>query len=159
MAEDITQDTFLAALKALDGFKEKSKPRTWLFQILNNKIVDYYRAKGKNISVSMEEFQLVDYVDGMIDNQDSWKEKTINSFWSDLDSCTEKLDQEQNLNSCMCSLPEVWRKIVLDKYYHGKKAAIICDEYGLSKENYWQIMHRMKFILKDCLEKFPASKY
>lgn len=159
LAEDLTQETFMAALKALNGFKAKSKPRTWLFQILNNKIVDHYRSKGKNISVSMEEYQLMDYTDGMFDGQNGWKEKGMNSFWSGTDSQAEELDMEQNLDNCMYSLPEAWRKVVFDKYYLDKKAEIICDENGLSKTNYWQIMHRMKLFLKDCLERIHKNKH
>lgn len=159
LAEDLTQETFMAALKALNGFKAQSKPRTWLFQILNNKIVDHYRSKGKNISVSMEEYQLMDYTDGMFDGQNGWKEKGMNSFWSGTDSQAEELDMEQNLNNCMYSLPEAWRKVVFDKYYLDKKAEIICDENGLSKTNYWQIMHRMKLFLKDCLERIHKNKH
>ena len=31
----------------MDSFKRESAPKTWLFSILNNKIVDHYRAKVK----------------------------------------------------------------------------------------------------------------
>ena len=36
-AEDLVQDTFLAAYNKIDSFKGKSQPKTWLFSILNNK--------------------------------------------------------------------------------------------------------------------------
>jgi RNA polymerase sigma-70 factor (ECF subfamily) len=34
LAEDLVQETFLAALKSLDNFKGLSSERTWLFTIL-----------------------------------------------------------------------------------------------------------------------------
>ncbi|PIY34119.1 MAG: hypothetical protein COZ08_03655, partial [Bacteroidetes bacterium CG_4_10_14_3_um_filter_42_6] len=45
MAKDLVQDTFMAAAEKISTFKGESTPKTWLFSILNNKIIDYYRAK------------------------------------------------------------------------------------------------------------------
>ena len=47
MAEDLVQDTFLSAYKNLENFKNESNPKTWLFSILNNKIIDFYRNLNK----------------------------------------------------------------------------------------------------------------
>ena len=47
LAKDLVQDTFLAAAEKIDGFKGESSPKTWLFSILNHKIVDVYRKKAK----------------------------------------------------------------------------------------------------------------
>ena len=38
LAEDLVQDTFLAAIEGLEKFKGTSAIKTWLFGILNNKI-------------------------------------------------------------------------------------------------------------------------
>jgi len=38
---------FLAASEKLDGFRGDSSPKTWLYSILNFKIIDHYRAKVK----------------------------------------------------------------------------------------------------------------
>jgi RNA polymerase sigma factor (sigma-70 family) len=35
IAEDLVQDTFLAAAEKLNTFKGDSSPKTWLFSILN----------------------------------------------------------------------------------------------------------------------------
>ena len=45
MAADLVQDTFLAATEKMESFKKDSSPKTWLFSILNNKIINYYRKK------------------------------------------------------------------------------------------------------------------
>src|ERR1700746_3126073 len=43
VAEDLVQDTFLAALKARDRFSGRSSDRTWLVGILRHKIYDHLR--------------------------------------------------------------------------------------------------------------------
>ncbi len=42
-AEDLVQDTFLAAFQSIEKFEGKSEPKTWLFSILNNKIAEHFR--------------------------------------------------------------------------------------------------------------------
>src|SRR5258706_6475405 len=42
-AEDLVQDTFLAAVKAQTSFGGKSSARTWLVGILRHKIYDHLR--------------------------------------------------------------------------------------------------------------------
>ena len=46
-AEDLVQETFLAALKSRKNFQRRSAARTWLTAILKHKIVDYYRKKSR----------------------------------------------------------------------------------------------------------------
>ncbi|MGC9375129.1 MAG: RNA polymerase sigma factor [Bacteroidales bacterium] len=47
LAKDLVQETFLAAAENISSFKGDSAPKTWLFAILNHKIIDYYRSKNK----------------------------------------------------------------------------------------------------------------
>jgi RNA polymerase sigma factor (sigma-70 family) len=47
VSEDLVQETFLAATKSFETFDRRSKPSTWLFAILNNKIADYHRRNGQ----------------------------------------------------------------------------------------------------------------
>lgn len=43
---DLTQDTFVAAFRGVQGYNEKKAEfRTWLYRIGANKIADYYRSK------------------------------------------------------------------------------------------------------------------
>src|SRR5512136_2849120 len=43
VAEDLVQETFLAALRARDRFAGRSSDRTWLVGILRHKIYDHLR--------------------------------------------------------------------------------------------------------------------
>jgi RNA polymerase sigma-70 factor (ECF subfamily) len=44
-AEDLAQETFVAAFKALPRFRAESKFSTWLYRIAANKCMDWLRAK------------------------------------------------------------------------------------------------------------------
>lgn len=55
-AEDITQDTFIKALAAIDNFKFKSQFKTWLFRICQATMMDMWRKKYKQMTVPLEDF-------------------------------------------------------------------------------------------------------
>ena|ERR1700754_4944460 len=49
-AKDLVQETFLAALEKVAGFKGNSSERTWLTAILKNKVIDTYRKKSSGLA-------------------------------------------------------------------------------------------------------------
>jgi RNA polymerase sigma factor (sigma-70 family) len=46
-AEDVFQETFIAALRAYDGLEHTRNLRSWLFTIAHNKAIDHHRARGR----------------------------------------------------------------------------------------------------------------
>jgi len=148
-AEDLVQDTFLSAYHKIDSFKGKSQPKTWLFSILNNKIIDHYRKKSKQFIISDAEYsQQIKKTDGFFDENEKWKNESDSSEQHWLDN------PEFNtiLLSCIEDLPENWQFIIQSKYILDKKSADICQELQITKSNYWQISHRAKLLLKKCIE-------
>jgi RNA polymerase sigma-70 factor (ECF subfamily) len=47
-AEDVTQEVFSDALRALSTFRGDSSPRTWLLSIARNRCIDYLRARKRD---------------------------------------------------------------------------------------------------------------
>lgn len=148
-AEDLVQDTFLSAYHKMDTFEGKSEPKTWLFAILNNKIIDFYRKKSKQFIVSSEDYQQeIKTTDNFFDAHQKWKNSSdlTDQHWLD--------NPEFNaiLLACMKDLPESWQFVIQSKYILDKKSADICQELQISMSNYWQISHRAKLLLKKCIE-------
>jgi RNA polymerase sigma factor (sigma-70 family) len=46
-AEDMVQETLLAAWRGLAGFEERSSPRTWLYRIATNRCLNAVRANSR----------------------------------------------------------------------------------------------------------------
>ena len=53
-AEDLTSQTFMAALESLEGFREDSRFVPWLFTIARNKAADHFRKQKKSRSLQNE---------------------------------------------------------------------------------------------------------
>ena len=47
LAEDLVQETLLAAIQSLASYGGKSTERTWLTSILKHKLVDFYRKSSR----------------------------------------------------------------------------------------------------------------
>jgi RNA polymerase sigma-70 factor (ECF subfamily) len=152
LAEDLVQDTFLAALQSFDKFKQESQPKTWLFSILNNKIVDHYRKQFRNpvINTGGEDDTLAFYFDS---EGGGWREETRPQEWSTGD--TNLLDDNEFRNvlqHCMKLLPGNWFTALTLKYLEQKDGKAICKDLGITPSNFWQILHRAKLQLRACLE-------
>lgn len=148
ISEDLVQETFLSAYQSIKSFRGQSQPKTWLFQILKNKIIDHYRKASKQKWVR----SLSDTFLSVFDTNGNWQATGTESQW---DNEVHLLDDRafiDTLGVCMEDLPDSWRMAVELKYLSAKKAREICQELDITTSNYWQIIHRAKVQLKKCLD-------
>ncbi len=146
LAQDIVQDTFLAAAEKLSSFKGDSKPKTWLFSILNYKIIDVYRKKVKrNITVDG------DIISNLFNSNGDWN-SYYNVAWDDDGNLLDDIDFRNVLERCVDNLPDKWRLSVKLKYLQEESGEKICKDLDISPTNFWQIIHRAKLQLRECVK-------
>jgi RNA polymerase sigma-70 factor (ECF subfamily) len=149
LAQDLVQDTFLAAVEKAGSFKGDSSPKTWLFSILNHKIIDHYRKKvNQPSSFDNQLFSMFFEAGG------EWQETRKPKEWID-EQDEQVLDDPEFrkvLQHCLDALPDQWSTSVKLKYLMEKKGEEICQELGITPSNFWQIIHRAKLQLRDCVE-------
>jgi len=147
LAKDLVQDTFLAAAEKVSRFKEDSTPKTWLFSILNNKIVDHFRRKVKQpVNLDNQVFS------NFFDEHGSWKMDKRPHSWEEEDHLLDNIEFQSVLKRCLDALPEKWNISVKLKYLMSKKSEEICQELNITPTNLWQIIHRAKLQLRECIE-------
>lgn len=148
-AEDIVQNTFLAAVESYPKFKHESSPKTWLFAILKNKIADYLRHKYKDASTK----QPLDPLDICFDKDGAWKPSHRPQEWNVEEG--ELLDNSmfnEVLKTCIDDLPAKWSSAVHLKFFYEYNSKEICDSLNITLANFWQMIHRAKMMLRLCLE-------
>lgn len=153
-SEDLVQDTFFAAVKSFETFDHRSKPSTWLFAILNNKIADFHRKKSKenqrhNISPKTNAHISAQY----FNENGEWQPESRPEDWQIEE--THPLDDEdlmRALEKCLSKLPSHWHAAVKYKFLEEKETQLICQELEITLSNYWQIIHRAKLQLRECIE-------
>src|SRR5689334_22192074 len=74
LAEDVVQETLVAAISAREGFSGRSSVKTWLTGILKHKIVDAIRQKQRQpiILATFEEEIDLDEFDPMFRDNGAW---------------------------------------------------------------------------------------
>ncbi|MBA3673665.1 MAG: sigma-70 family RNA polymerase sigma factor [Chitinophagaceae bacterium] len=144
VAEDLVQDTFLSAYQSYENYKGKSNVKTWLFSILKHKIADYYRSKYKqDIEVDFDTF---------FDDNHRWKPEYRPKDWGNEKELLDDPKFSQTLQDCFKKLPVKWSSAVQMKYLEEHDADAICSQLEITKSNFWQITHRAKIHLRNCLE-------
>lgn len=152
VAEDLVQETFLAALKGLDGFKGESSEINWLFSILKNKIVDYYRKKNRQQAViSMPDLRLMD--DQWFDSDGSWAEEKMPHDWDSADTPVERKEIQRVIFWCKDHLKALQQAVFTLKYLEDIPSDEICKVLNISSTNYWILIHRARLKMRDCVEK------
>ncbi|MBT9484482.1 sigma-70 family RNA polymerase sigma factor [Sediminibacterium sp.] len=152
IAEDLVQETFLSALKGLDGYKGEASEKNWLFTILKNKIIDHYRKKSSGLSVmSMPDLQGAD--GGWFDEEGSWVENRMPKDWDAADKPLERKEIQKIINWCKDHLKELQQHVFTLKYMEDLDSIEICKILNISSSNYWVLIHRARLKMRDCVEK------
>lgn len=148
-ALDLVQDTFLSALKSRETFRGEMSEKNWLYFILRNKIIDYYRKKKETRMDTSDE---VDPDDIFYTEKGPWKkQKAPDSTLSDA-----PVNSEEFMNvlvNCRGKLTDVQQAVFNLKYLEDMESEDICKELNISSSNYWVLLHRARIWLRDCLEK------
>lgn len=152
-AEDIVQNTFLAAHQHSAKFDGRSSAKTWIYAILKNKIADYFRQRFRQTAF----VDLSNHNDGIpgeyFDQFGDWDQRYRPSSWQDEpEHLLDNVHFNKVFRQCMDELPPRWQVAVNSKYIDDRDSNEICQELEVSPSNYWQILHRAKLQLRYCLE-------
>lgn len=153
-AEDIVQDTFFAALKNLDNFRRDCSEKTWLYNILKNKIIDHYRKQSARSKLSVESEDVSDFYGVFFESNGSWNDTQMPKPWQKL--ADQDLNDEEFLRIlafCMDQLPALWASVFSLKNMDDKTSDEICKELDITSSNLWVIIHRAKLQLRGCIDK------
>ena len=154
-AEDLVQETFLAALKARQTFRGRSSARTWLIAILKHKIVDHIRKRVREQSSDKIE-SLFDAAVHESDNtifnaRGAWK--THPAKWTvNPKKVYEQKEFIDILYRCLGELPERQAKAFMMREIDGLNTDEICKTLNVSATNSWVILYRARMLLRQCLE-------
>ena len=141
-AEEIAQDSFLKAYRALGSFKRKSSFSTWLYRIVYNTSVSFVRVKKKEI-LSLEDFpaDAKDFMGTGI----SEEEADIEYRRSLINFAFQKLSEEE-------------RSLINLHYYEDMSTGEISEVTGISKSNVKVKLFRARQKMLQIIENAEKKK-
>lgn len=123
-AEDVTQEVFVKAWKALGHFREQSGFYTWIYRIAVNRAINFRKRRNRRRTVQFEEF------DPDIKQAESYKE------FSSKGSVLRKMNLsefQKKMNEALMTLSDKHRAVVIMHDVQGMSHAEIADIMGCSE--------------------------
>jgi RNA polymerase sigma-70 factor, ECF subfamily len=160
VAEEVVQDTWLAAIRGLDRFEQRATIKTWLFHILANQaktrgvrerrtvpFASLARAEGEEPAVSPDRFQR----DG-----DAWPGHWAMPPrpWEDPERRLESLEAREQLRAAIAALPATQQAVLTLRDVEGLDGEEVCDLLDLSAGNQRVILHRARARVRADLERY-----
>jgi RNA polymerase sigma-70 factor (TIGR02943 family) len=146
VAEDLVQETFLAALKAQDRFAGNSTTRTWLVGILRHKLYDHLRRVCRERPVDEEHvFRPAD--------SDGWDASLcwLHEAAAECASPSRRMELgelREAVQTALGKLPpriaQVFRLYEIEE--RGNRE--VCSRLNISESNLWVMLHRARKQLR-----------
>lgn len=155
LAEEIVQETFLAALKACHNFAGQSSERTWLVGILKHKIIDHFRRASRERLVA--NFEVSSSDDELFRKSGEWaghwtQEGAPKEWANDPSQVVEQKEFGEIFNRCLGQLPPRLAEAFTLREIKGFSSEEICEILAISANNLWVMLHRARALLRRSLE-------
>ncbi|RMF37587.1 MAG: sigma-70 family RNA polymerase sigma factor [Planctomycetota bacterium] len=147
-AEEVVQETFLAALKGRDNYRQDGSEGAWLMGILKRKVIDALRARSQQATNVEDEDSLMA---NLFDANGHWSETAKRSGPLRLDSI-ERGEFRQILRECLRGLPPRQAAVFTLREIQEEPADNVCKELGITPSNLWVLMHRARLRLAECIK-------
>jgi RNA polymerase sigma-70 factor (ECF subfamily) len=160
LADDVVQETWLAVLRGIDRFEERSSLKTWIFRILVNRARTRAVREARQVpfsSLATAEDQEGPAVDPSAFNADgTWASPPARL---DVEPETRLLAGELRgrLAEVVDTLPEQQRTVILLRDVAGLDGPEVADALGISEGNQRVILHRARTRVRDELTEYVTS--
>jgi RNA polymerase sigma-70 factor (ECF subfamily) len=148
-AEDVVQETLIAAVKNWAHFAGQAPLRAWLTGILRHKIVDSFRARREHVALDIEN-ESDDEIEDMFLENGSWNPETFVS-----NHCPQTMEAQRQLlqvvELCLNHLRGNSARLFLMREYLGMELNEVASEAEISEGNLRVILHRARLRLRSCV--------
>jgi RNA polymerase sigma-70 factor (ECF subfamily) len=154
-AEDVVQETLLAALQNFDAFGGRSSERTWLVGILKHKLIDHFRRASREAPAELE----IESLSGDENFRDEgewiehWRPECAPTEWSITpEAALAQSEFWSVFDRCLDPLPERMARAFTLREVDGLTSDEVCELLGISSSNLWVLLHRARLRLRRCIE-------
>jgi RNA polymerase sigma-70 factor (ECF subfamily) len=142
IAEDLTQEAFLKAFRALASYEPERKFSSWLFKIAHNHTLDLLRRK---------QLDMID-LDAPSQEQLSLQERLADERSISPLARAEASDLSQAMEEVVAELKPVYREVILLRYSEGLAYQEIADILDLNIGTVKTHIHRGRKVMMKALE-------
>jgi len=148
-AEDLVQETLLAALESKSRYAGRAAERTWLIGILKHKLIDLLRRQNREQPLA-DLTETDEDIEALFLRNGHWK--TPPAVWANPVACLEQQEFWRVLNDCLAALPARQARAFTLSELDGLGGDELCKLLGATATNVWVMLHRARLRLRECLE-------
>jgi RNA polymerase sigma-70 factor (ECF subfamily) len=152
-AEDLVQETLLAAWRSRERFAANSAERTWLIGILKHKLADHWRQAARQPNEPLDPDIADDLIEQTFDMSRRGHWRVAPSAWNNPDGALEQQQFWQIFIDCVAALPPAQAQAFSLCELDGVKGDEACKVMDVAATNLWVMLHRARLRLRQCLEK------
>jgi len=152
LAEEVVQEAWISAFKALPKFERRSSLKTWLIRIVSNNAKTRLRHESRSLSFSEIASNDQEMVDpAYFDKKGSWTQPPRS--W-DINSPEEILSSQQ-LKACLDkaiqALPALPRSVMTLRDMQDQNMDMICKVLDISESNARVLLHRARSQVRESI--------
>jgi RNA polymerase sigma-70 factor (ECF subfamily) len=166
-AEEVVQETWLAVVRGLERFEERSTLKTWLFRILANRAKSRGEREARCVPFSAVAAADVSADDAAVDaDRFRGPEDQYPGGWAAPPASWEPLPDERLLSretlrrvaEAVEVLPAAQRAVIRLRDIEGWDAGEVCEALGLSDGNQRVLLHRARSKVRSALERYLGEE-
>jgi RNA polymerase sigma-70 factor (ECF subfamily) len=153
LAEDLLQETLLAAVGAYQGHAGRSSERTWLVGIMKHKVIDYFRRVARTAQFQLlpeDDDDEVKWFEQSGPWQGHWREDQAPISWPI--HALESREFWETFEHCLSQLPQQMSIAFTLREIDGLTSTEICEVLNITPNNLWVLLHRGRNRLRHLLE-------
>jgi RNA polymerase sigma-70 factor (ECF subfamily) len=157
-AEEVVQETFLAALRFQNQYVGPGSQLQWLTSILKRKIIDHFRARARRDRMINQENEF-DSAAVLFNEQGGWQPGVLNFIAMSTEDPIEVSELWQIVRHCLSRIPQGQADAFVLSVMEGLNQREICKELRIKPSNLWVRLHRARLALAKCVsQKWAESK-
>ncbi len=150
-AQDVVQDTFLAAFRKLHTFRRESSFKSWLYRIASNTCLMRLRSKRRRPEVPLA-------VRSSGFDEDGHHERPVVDWSPISDERLETRELGVHIRAAVDELPEKYRVVLLLADYEKRSMKEIADALDLTVPNVKTRLHRARLAVRASLATYVAGE-
>ena len=154
VAEDLLQETLLAAIGSYHTHAGRSSERAWLVGIMKHKVIDYFRRQARNAQFQLTaEDDEIEYFENSGPWQGHWREDRAPTSWAaGVGQCLQSSEFWETFERCLSQLAPQMSIAFTLREIDGLTSTQICEVLNITPSNLWVLLHRGRYKLRHLLE-------
>ena len=156
VADEVVQDAWISAYKALPGFEGRSSLKTWLFTIVSNHAKTRLRKESRTTSLDAIEEASPNFLE-RFQMDGHWADAPAHWHMQNPQSLLEEDQLRRCIEHTLSQLPPMQKAVFMLRDLEQMELGDICNNLDISDSNVRVLLHRARVKLMQVIDRFQET--